>query len=70
MKLSADGEDQAAPSDYPAPNLRKNSLVVRIGDVYYQGGVDETFVSATNGEVVLRANDSTGRTTPAGGTCR
>ena len=57
LKLSADGENQAAGSDYPAPNLRKNSLVVRIGDVYYQGGVDKTFVSATSGGVVLRTND-------------
>jgi hypothetical protein len=57
--LSADGDDGSTPPDSPAPHLRRNSLVVRIGDAYYQGGVEKAFVSATEGEVVLRANDAT-----------
>ena len=31
-KLDANGDSAKTPSNYPAPNLRKNSLIVKIGD--------------------------------------
>jgi hypothetical protein len=57
-RVSADGDDGPATADSPAPHLRRNSLVVRIGDAYYQGGVDKTFITATAGDVVVRANSA------------
>jgi hypothetical protein len=57
-RLSADGDDGPAGRDAPAPHLRRHSLVVRIGEASYQGGVDKTFVAATTGEVVLLVNDA------------
>lgn len=65
-RLSADGGDDATPPDSPAPHLRRNSLVARIGEAYYQGGVDTTFVAATTGEVVLLVNDPTPPTASSG----
>jgi hypothetical protein len=54
----ADGEGNDTPPHYPAPNLRKNSLVCRIGDIWYQGGVFRGFIAKSSGYVYLRANDS------------
>lgn len=55
----ADGEtDYETPRNYPAPGLKKNSLICRIGNRYYQGGIDKTFTVGESGEVILRANDN------------
>lgn len=55
--LDADGDHWPTPADYPAPGLRKNSLVVRIGTKYYQGGIQKSFVVAEEGDLVLLPND-------------
>jgi hypothetical protein len=57
-KLNADGDSSPTPSNYPAPNLRKNSLIVRIGDRWYQGGTNTTFTTATSGQIYLGLNDN------------
>ncbi len=37
--FSADGDDWATPADFPAPGLRKHSLIVRFGNgPWHQGG--------------------------------
>jgi hypothetical protein len=60
-KLSADGDTWTTPSDYPAPSLKKNSLIFRIGTgaTFFQGGTDATTVIpfSESGEVFLRTND-------------
>lgn len=56
--LDANGDTSNTPSNYPAPNLRKNSLIVKIGDEWVQGGTSARLsVSNTGGEIILRAND-------------
>jgi hypothetical protein len=57
-KLDADGDSNPTPSDYPAPALRKNSLIARVGDTWYQGGVDKEFGPVSAGRLYLRANDA------------
>jgi hypothetical protein len=54
---NADGDDWWTPSDYPAPELRHNSLFVGVGGLWYQGGTDKTFVPLEDGELVLSPND-------------
>jgi hypothetical protein len=56
-KLGPEGDAAATPSDYPDPSKRKNSLLVKIGSVWYQGGRDETVTPATGGRLILRTND-------------
>ena len=53
----ADGDDWSTPSDYPAPDLRKNSLICKVGGQWYQGGTDKSFVPTQSGELLLRSND-------------
>ena len=55
--LTADGDSWSTPASYPAPSLRKNSLICRVGSRWYQGGVDKMFVPGESGEVILRTND-------------
>lgn len=55
--LTADGDDWATPSNYPAPDLRKNSLICRVGGNWYQGGTDKVFTPTEDGELVLLPND-------------
>jgi hypothetical protein len=57
--LNADGDSWATPAAYPAPSLRKNSLICKVGARWYQGGVDKTFTPGEAGEIILRANDDT-----------
>jgi hypothetical protein len=57
-KLNADGYSQKTPPDYPAPNLRKNSLIIKIGNNWYQGGTNKSFVTAVSGAIQLYINDS------------
>jgi len=57
--LTADGEDVPTPADYPAPDLRKNSLICQVSGATYQGGVDRTFRPAANGRLLLLPNDAT-----------
>lgn len=57
-KLNADGDSQKTPANYPAPNLRKNSLVVKIGSNWYQGGTNKSFVTSMAGTVRLYVNDN------------
>ena len=56
--LGPDGDSEQTPSNYPRPDLRKNSLIVKIGDGWYQGGTDTSFTSTTSGEVILLTNDA------------
>jgi len=56
--LDANGDNEITPSDYPAPDLRKNSLIVEIGGKFYQGGTDKRIISTTSGEIILRTNDA------------
>jgi hypothetical protein len=55
--LNADGDSWSTPDDYPAPSLRKNSLICKVGNTWYQGGTDKFFNTATSGEVILYVND-------------
>jgi hypothetical protein len=55
--LTADGDDAPTPSDYPAPELRKNSLICKVGSRWYQGGQDVTFHPSQDGALILRPND-------------
>jgi len=54
----AEGDDWQAPDDYPAPDLKKNSLICKVGNLYYQGGVDTYFTPMETGELILRPNDA------------
>jgi hypothetical protein len=56
-KLNADGDEEFAPTTYPAPELRKNSLIVKVGSIWYQGGTDQVFRPSESGEIVLAPND-------------
>ena len=40
----ADGEDNKTPKGYPVQHLRKNSLICRVGNNWYQGGVFRGFM--------------------------
>ncbi|HWP91443.1 MAG TPA: hypothetical protein VNN20_04505 [Thermodesulfobacteriota bacterium] len=58
--LDADGDSWPTPSDYPAPSLRKNSLICKIGrasTTFFQGGVKRSFTAPTSGELILDVND-------------
>lgn len=57
--LNADGDSWSTPAGYPAPSLRKNSLICRVGPRWYQGGTSKSFTPAESGEVILRSNDAT-----------
>jgi hypothetical protein len=56
--LDADGDSWSTPSNYPAPALRKNSLISKVGTRWYQAGKDKSFTPAEDGEVILRTNDA------------
>jgi hypothetical protein len=55
--LDANGDSWSTPSSYPAPALRKNSLICKVGTKWYQGGTDKSFTPGEDGEIILRAND-------------
>jgi hypothetical protein len=67
--LPADGDNWETPANYPAPQLRKNSLIFRVRPPrvegsepvhWFQGGTNVNFTlpaAATRGELVFRAND-------------
>lgn len=55
--LTADGDPVTAPPDYPAPPLRKNSLICQIGGRWFQGGSNASFMSPFDGELILAPND-------------
>jgi hypothetical protein len=57
--LNADGDNAPTPSNYPAPSLRKNSLICQIGSTFFQGGVATLFTSTATGELILNVNDAT-----------
>jgi hypothetical protein len=57
-RVGPDGDNTFAPSDYPAPQLRKNSLICRVGSVWYQCGTASTFTPTEGGALVLRPNDA------------
>jgi hypothetical protein len=58
-RLGPNGDEAyySAPAGYPAPGLRKNSLICRVGSLYYQGGTDVQFTPSERGELVLQPND-------------
>jgi hypothetical protein len=55
---NADGDDRQPPSDYPAPELRKNSLIFQAGGRWYQGGTNIAMECTTNGFLTLYVNDN------------
>src|SRR5437016_576185 len=58
--VGPDGDDPTSwptPDKYPAPSLRKNSLVCSIGASMVQGGTKTSFVSSEGGPLKLLAND-------------
>jgi hypothetical protein len=58
--FSADGDDWATPDDFPAPSLRKHSLLVRFGGgPWHQGGTTAVIPVPVgeSGEITLRTND-------------
>ena len=55
--VGPDGDEYQTPHDYPAPSLRKNSLVCSIGPSMVQGGTKTSFVSSEGGPLKLLAND-------------
>ena len=55
--LGPDGDDSETPGDYPAPNLRKNSLIFRVGAVWYQGGTHKVFTVDSQGDLDVGLND-------------
>ncbi len=57
--LGPNGDDWATPADYPASQLRKNSLVCKIGDALYQCGFSATLRPNHGGELILLPNDKT-----------
>jgi len=59
--LDADGDDWTTPSNYPAPDQRKNSLLVQVDSKYFQGGKNKTLTipSDVSGELFLDVNDAT-----------
>jgi hypothetical protein len=57
-KLNANGDDWSTPGNYPAPSLRKNSLICEIGSTFYQGGTDEMFTPSEAGNLTLHLNDN------------
>ena len=52
-----DGMAGAAPSNYPFPNFRPFSLVLRVGPDLYQGGTDATFTVKTAGTLEMCRNE-------------
>jgi hypothetical protein len=54
---TADGDSGAADAGYPAPGLRRLSLVCRVGNAWHQGGVSATFTADDEGTLRLQAND-------------
>ncbi|MDF2736641.1 MAG: hypothetical protein K0S93_497 [Nitrososphaeraceae archaeon] len=56
--LGPDGDNEITPFGYPDQTLRKNSLIVKIGNEFYQGGTSTSFTSTTSGEIILLANDA------------
>jgi hypothetical protein len=58
--FDADGYPRAGSSQVYAPGKNENSLVCRIGDKWYQGGVNTEFVAESSGRLVLQANDTKG----------
>lgn len=52
-----DGMAGAAPSNYPFPNFRPFSLVLRVGPDLYQGGTDATFTAKTAGTLEMCRNE-------------
>jgi hypothetical protein len=55
--LDADGDFYVTPANYPAPQLKKNSLIWRVGNTWHQGGVNKATTALAAGEVVLNCND-------------
>jgi hypothetical protein len=53
----ADGEDSRTPDHYPAPHLKKHSLICKVGFKWYQGGKLRFFIPLKDGKIYLRAND-------------
>jgi hypothetical protein len=58
--LNANGDNDPTPPNYPAPSLRKNSLICNVGgSAFFQGGVATSFTSNASGELILSPNDAT-----------
>src|ERR1700752_532842 len=57
--VDADGDDWETNSDFPAPSLRRYSLICKIGSggTYLQGGVCQSFSAPASGKLILDVND-------------
>lgn len=57
-RLSANGDECPTPDNYPTPNLLKNSLIVKVGGQWHQGGTNTIIKAIQNGTIILAANDN------------
>jgi hypothetical protein len=57
-KLDADGDSSPTPPNYPAPELRKNSLICKVGSLWYQCGTNASFRPFDTGTLTLQPNDA------------
>jgi hypothetical protein len=58
--LTADGDSEVTPMEYPGKGLRKNSLIARITGkqtIYYQGGTKNLITPFESGNLELLPND-------------
>jgi hypothetical protein len=55
--LNADGDSWLTPDGYPVRALKKNSLICRVGSLWYQCGTKSRFVPITSGPLDLAVND-------------
>src|SRR2546426_604118 len=55
--LNADGDNSTTPADYPAPALKKNSLICKVGTVLMQCGTSTTITPSVSGMLSLLPND-------------
>ena len=56
----ADGAAGRTGAGYYAPDLKRFSLICKIDDQWYQGGVSTSFVADTEGNLYLQVNDTIG----------
>jgi hypothetical protein len=58
--FGADGMPVGAGTGFPARDLRRFSLICRVGtSAWAQGGVDTEFIASEDGELLLQPNDKT-----------
>jgi hypothetical protein len=56
--VGPDGDTQTSPAGYPAPDLKRHSLIARVAGIWYQAGSAATFSPTLPGTLELGANDA------------